>query len=72
MFQDGVPPSPRYQFFILGLWAQPDQPGRPRAWRISLEYPQTAERLGFKSLYELSAFLETWMAERAPGDEDHV
>lgn len=62
MAQDATPPAPRYQFFILGLWAQPGQPGRPVAWRISLENPQTAERKGFTDLAELDAFLAAWMA----------
>ncbi|HSN78622.1 MAG TPA: hypothetical protein VL334_26425 [Anaerolineae bacterium] len=58
----------RYQFFVLGLWAQPGQSGRPNAWRISLENPHTSERKGFTDLAELDAFLAAWMAERANGE----
>ncbi len=67
MSQDATPSPSRYQFFILGLWAQPGQPGQPTAWRISLENPQTAERKGFSDLAELDAFLAAWMAERGAG-----
>ncbi|MBE2235153.1 MAG: hypothetical protein IAE85_16780 [Anaerolinea sp.] len=69
MAQEAPPSAPRYQFFILGLWAQPEQPGRPVAWRISLENPQTAERKGFTDLAELDAFLAAWMAERVRSGE---
>ena len=65
MAHNTTPPPQRYQFFILGLWAQPTWPGRPSAWRISLENPQTAERKGFSDPAELAAFLAAWMEERA-------
>ncbi len=68
MSQNTTPPSPRYQFFILGLWAQPAQAGRPSEWRISLENPRTAERSGFSSLAGLEAFLAAWMEARVSGD----
>lgn len=53
---------PRHEAFILRLW----QEGRGReddqpTWRLSLENPHTAERLGFKNLETLVAFLEQWM-----------
>lgn len=58
----------RYQFFILGLWRQPGaHPNRPTTWRFSLEDTQTAQRSGFRSLAELEAFLQAWMAERQEG-----
>lgn len=68
MSQNTTPPSPRYQFFVLGLWAQPAQAGRPNAWRISLEDPRTAERKGFTDLVELDAFLAAWMEQRESSD----
>jgi hypothetical protein len=68
MSQNPTLPVSRHQFFILGLWAQPGRPGRPVAWRISLENPQTAERKGFVDLADLDAFLAAWMAERASVD----
>lgn len=68
MSQNTMPPPHRYQFFILGLWAQPGRPGRSNTWRISLENPQTTERKGFTDPGELAAFLAAWMAERASVD----
>ncbi len=68
MSQNTTPPSPRYQFFILGLWAQPVRPGWPNAWRISLEDPRTAERKGFTDLVDLDAFLAAWMEQRESSD----
>jgi hypothetical protein len=69
MSQNPTPPAPRYQFFILGLWAQSGKPGRPESWRISLENPQTTERKGFTDPAELAAFLAAWMAERLSGEQ---
>ena len=69
MSQNSDLPPPRYQFFILGLWQEPDEPsGQPAAWRISLEEPRTAQRSGFTSLASLAAFLAAWMEQRASGD----
>ena len=55
---------PRHEAFILRLW----QDGRGReddqpVWRLSLENPHTSERMGFKDLEALVAFLEQWMGE---------
>jgi hypothetical protein len=69
MSQKSTSPAQRYQFFILGLWAQPGRPGRPAVWRIILENPQTAERKGFVDLAELDTFLAAWMAERMASGE---
>jgi hypothetical protein len=69
MSQNPTPPASRYQFFVLGLWAQPGKPGRPGSWRISLENPQTAERKGFTDPADLAAFLAAWMAERMADGE---
>jgi hypothetical protein len=68
MSQNATPPSPRYQFFILGLWVHPAQAGRPSEWRISLENPRTAERSGFTSLAALDAYLTAWMEQRESSD----
>ncbi|RLT39529.1 MAG: hypothetical protein DWI57_10120 [Chloroflexi bacterium] len=63
-----VPPR-RYNFFILGLWLQPDRrPGEPVDWRIVLEDPHTAERTSFGTLAELDAFLSDWMEERVSNE----
>lgn len=46
-----------YRSYLLRLWRAR---GRDRAvWRASLQSPMTGERLGFASLRELFAFLET-------------
>ena len=64
-------PQPHHHFFILGLRLQPDsRPGRPPAWRISLEDPHTTERSGFKTLTEMNAFLQVWMDEKARKEGD--
>jgi hypothetical protein len=61
-------PPPNHQFFILGLRRQATiQPGELARWRISLEDSHTAERSGFRTLAELTAFLQAWMDERAKG-----
>lgn len=50
-----------YLSYLLRLW----QSGRKSkaVWRASLESPMTGERLGFASLKELFAFLETQAEE---------
>jgi len=69
MSQDDHPRTSRYQFFILGLWQEPDsRPGRPAVWRISLEDPRIAQRSGFTNLADLDAFLAAWMEERVGSD----
>ena len=52
---------PNYLSYLLRLW----QSGRKdkAVWRASLENPMTGERLGFASLKELCAFLETQAKE---------
>lgn len=40
-----------------GRGREEDQP----IWRLSLENPHTSERMGFKDLATLVAFLEQWM-----------
>ena len=42
-----------------GRGREEDQP----IWRLSLENPHTSERMGFKDLEALVAFLEQWMGE---------
>lgn len=65
-------PPRRYRFFILGLWTQPaGHPGRPHAWRISLEDARTAERIAFTAPAELEAYLNQLLDARM-GDEPDV
>ena len=37
---------------------------RPSRWRLSLQNPHTAERMGFQRVEELAAFLLAWMEEQ--------
>jgi len=64
---------PRLYFsYLLRLWqesgssSQGAPPGDPPLWRASLERPQSGERLGFASLQELIAFLETEIGAGSP------
>ncbi len=55
-------PQPgRYHLIVLGLWLEHNE-GAP-VWRFSLEYPLTAERVGFLNLADLMAALERWMLD---------
>lgn len=54
---------PRYHTFLLRLW---EEGGSAPVWRYSLENPHTGERLGFKTLDELRAFLEEWTQKPPP------
>jgi hypothetical protein len=66
----------RYLSYLLRLWQESggDLPhgnasrGRP-LWRASLERPQDGERLGFASLADLFAFLESETRSGPPGSE---
>jgi hypothetical protein len=56
----------RYLSYLLRLWQessgdlpQGNAPRGPPLWRASLERPQNGERLGFASLVDLFAFLES-------------
>jgi hypothetical protein len=53
--------SPRYHHFVLLVWEERDAEGRHVTWRFSLQDSQKEERIGFKNLDELTAFLERWM-----------
>lgn len=57
-----IPKNPvRYHHFVLLLWEERDSLGQQVTWRFSLQNRQMGERIGFKSLEELIAFLERWM-----------
>jgi hypothetical protein len=52
----------RYHVFVLSLWEESAAfPAQASTWRFSLEQAQAAGRKGFKSLTELTAYLEAWM-----------
>ena len=52
---------PRYHHFVLLVWEERDADEHHAAWRFSLQDWQKEERIGFKNLDELAAFLERWM-----------
>jgi len=52
---------PRYHHFVLLLWEERDATGMHVTWRFSLQDSQKEERIGFKSMKELSAYLNKWM-----------
>jgi uncharacterized protein with LGFP repeats len=54
---------PRYHHFILLLWEERDAEGRHVTWRMSFQESHTEERIGFKDIEELTAFLEQWMKD---------
>ena len=57
----------RYLSYLLRLW-QSGQ-GKEAVWRASLESPLSGERLGFATLKDLFAFLET-QAKSARDQDD--
>ncbi len=52
---------PVYHHFVLLLWEERSADGQHETWRFSLQDSQKEERIGFKNLEELTAFLESWM-----------
>lgn len=54
---------PVYHHFVLLIWEECDMSGEHRDWRFSLQDSQKEARIGFKSLEELTLFLEKWMKD---------
>ena len=52
---------PRYHHFVLLVWEERGADGQHVTWRFSLQDSQKEERIGFKNLDDLTAFLERWM-----------
>jgi len=57
-----MPPNPadrpaRYHTFLLSVW---EEGGDGLGWRFRLEDPHTGERVGFRSLSELTRYLGDW------------
>ena len=52
---------PQYHHFVLLVWEERDANGQHVTWRFSLQDSQKEERIGFKNLNDLTAFLERWM-----------
>lgn len=59
---------PRYHHFVLLLWEERDTNGQHLSWRFSLQDSQKEERIGFKNINDLTAFLERWM--ESPSEDD--
>ena len=54
---------PIYHHFVLLVWEERDANGQHLTWRFSLQDSQKEERIGFKNLLELMAYLEKWMKD---------
>lgn len=51
----------RYHSFVLHVWQEGNAlPNAPPVWRFSLTHPHSGERTGFRSLDELTNFLQQW------------
>jgi hypothetical protein len=56
--------SSRYHVFVLSLWEEGGAfAGDAANWRFSLEQAHGVGRKGFRSLRELTAYLEAWTRE---------
>lgn len=62
------PRPPRYRHFVLLAWEERDAEGHCQTWRFSLQDSQKEARIGFKSLDELTTFLEKWMKDSSEGN----
>ncbi len=59
---------PKYHHFLLLVWEERGADGQRSAWRFSLQDSQKEARIGFKSLDELTTFLEKWMNDSSEGN----
>lgn len=55
-----------YQSYILRLWRDGEVGNADQAWRISLEDPHSAERIGFRTIADLAAWLTHRTGRRTP------
>jgi hypothetical protein len=76
MAEKSVKRQRRYLSYLLRVWQEnggdPPHGSAPRGpplWRASLERPEGGERLGFASLVDLFAFLESETRSGSPGSE---
>lgn len=56
---------PHYHHFILLVWEERDVGGRHVTWRFSLQDTYKEVRIGFKTLEELTAYLDQWMKDES-------
>lgn len=55
-----------YRQMILTLWQENGRtPSDPPRWRLSLQNPHTAKRIGFQRVEDLAAFLRAWIEGQA-------
>ena len=58
--------EPRYLSYLLRLWRKRDDQGQP-VWCASLEEPGSHQKVRFRDLPTLFAFLQTQLGGAAPG-----
>lgn len=63
---------PRYHHFVLLLWEERGADGQHAVWRFSLQDSQKEVRIGFKSLNELTVFLENWMKDSSEDSQTEI
>ena len=64
------PECPTYHAYILRVWQErPESAGQPAVWRFSLQDTREHQRVGFGSLDQLTAFLESQMEAAVHGSE---
>jgi hypothetical protein len=63
----------RYHAYLLRIWRDEEGHnagrGDPGPWRFSLEDPASGDRRGFRSLAEVTAFLNLTMTPLEPDEE---
>ncbi|HRW49738.1 MAG: hypothetical protein M9936_31805 [Caldilinea sp.] len=59
----------RYHSFILTIWQEGEPMTATARWRYSLEFPQTGDRIGFRSSADLLAYIGQWTAGPPPEDD---
>ena len=61
----------RYHLFILSIWEDGEHlPDGKVIWRFGLEHSQTAQRIGFRQLGELTAYLQMWIEKQGRLEND--
>ncbi|MBX2998736.1 MAG: hypothetical protein KF893_09530 [Caldilineaceae bacterium] len=62
----------RSHSFVLNLWQEGGAlPNAPPVWRFSLTVPHSGERIGFRSVEELTRYLQRWTHQQ-PASSTHT